>query len=367
MTANLALDADICKIKLYKLYLNCKSILYDIIELIYGSGNDFDLITILGIQYDKLCINDSTVVNEIQYFSYREKFPVLLSNGLNNDIGWGCMIRTGQMMLCETFKHLKGAIRTPRSGATINSLFCDDPSADFSIHKILEIGLKNNMVAGKFVSPTSLVMTLKDTVSASAYTNTTLEIVHARDGTIYRDEIMKIFTSQKKCLLLVPIMLGETTINQKYCMTVLRYLDHPTTMGIIGGIGQQSLYLIGTGNGEVIYLDPHMVKNAYIDPQQDNDERRKIGKTKVYNLNPSMIMCFMFDSYCQFEDWEEDVTRYNNNIEKSESVLRNGDSGHDGYNNDDKMYRQIFSITDSEKTYEYSGKEMKMEDGWIFA
>lgn len=40
------------------------------------------------------------------WFSYRNRFPVLPNSTLSSDMGWGCMIRTGQMMLANAILKL---------------------------------------------------------------------------------------------------------------------------------------------------------------------------------------------------------------------------------------------------------------------
>lgn len=47
-------------------------------------------------------------VRKVAYFTYRKKLPRPLSNGSDHDAGWGCMIRTGQMMLCQALRRLYG-------------------------------------------------------------------------------------------------------------------------------------------------------------------------------------------------------------------------------------------------------------------
>lgn len=65
--------------------------------------------------------------------------------GFTNDTGWGCMIRSGQSLLANTLAMLELG-RGWRRGEEqdrekqLLSLFADDPSAPFSIHRFVEHG-----------------------------------------------------------------------------------------------------------------------------------------------------------------------------------------------------------------------------------
>lgn len=67
------------------------------------------------------------------------------SGGFTSDTGWGCMIRSGQSLLANTLAILKLG-RDWRTGQStdeekqILSLFADDPSAPFSLHRFVKHG-----------------------------------------------------------------------------------------------------------------------------------------------------------------------------------------------------------------------------------
>ena len=152
-----------------------------------------DNIYLLGKKYnpDVKWIGENT--KNISFFSYRKNIPKKLSNGLDNDVGWGCMIRTGQMMLCQTLKQ----VFPENEHNKIISLFFDSPESDFSIHKISDCGANHHVPVGTWFGSTSLGNTLKELVSKS-YISSTMEIIMARDGVIYNNEIVDLLNQNKK-------------------------------------------------------------------------------------------------------------------------------------------------------------------------
>lgn len=64
--------------------------------------------------------------------------------GFTTDAGWGCMIRSGQTLLANTLATLQLGREWRRKQSTderdLLSLFADDPSAPFSIHRFVEHG-----------------------------------------------------------------------------------------------------------------------------------------------------------------------------------------------------------------------------------
>ena len=96
----------------------------------------------------------------IMWFSYRSNFPMIPNSLYNSDTGWGCMLRSLQMVMAHAFqRHYSSSEWNVRTGAggvgggelqdpeycqatrhQIIEFFADDPSAPYSIHKLVELG-----------------------------------------------------------------------------------------------------------------------------------------------------------------------------------------------------------------------------------
>ena len=112
--------------------------------------------------------------------TYRHNFTNFGNNGYTSDIGWGCMIRSGQMILAEvllrdklgrSWRLNKDKYKKHYSIAHKNILyyFLDIPRNDcyFSIHKIIHIGLKYNKKPGDWYGPETISNVLKDLINSN--------------------------------------------------------------------------------------------------------------------------------------------------------------------------------------------------------
>jgi cysteine protease ATG4 len=115
---------------------------------------------ILGRQYRKKKDIEAAISN-IVWLTYREHISGKL---VQSDVGWGCMIRVGQMLLAETFRrHLKYNEQQNRQQLlNILSAFIDDDEGlehvgNYSIQKIAKEAMEEyKMHVGQWHSPSSI-------------------------------------------------------------------------------------------------------------------------------------------------------------------------------------------------------------------
>ena len=154
--------------------------------------------------------------------SYRRGFPVLEGTHTTSDNGWGCMLRSGQMLLAQTLvRHCLGTAwlrgrpaAAQRDGSTsetgdaadlvaaqpaafqatlrrIAGLFVDHPQCPFSVHSIAARGAAHGVRVGAWFAPTPVCLALRDLVARTAPAG--LACVVARDATVRLDEVRGAF------------------------------------------------------------------------------------------------------------------------------------------------------------------------------
>jgi cysteine protease ATG4 len=242
-------------------------------------------------------------VKHIHYFSYRNRIPTPLASGQDHDAGWGCMIRTGQMMLCEA---LRRALPND-TVANVSAMFCDLPDAPFGLHKMTKVGAENHIKVGHWFNPTCLGYTLKKLVRECPETTNFLSVVMARDGAVRREEITDAMILGRHALVVIPVMLGIDKIAAGYAAATAKIFELPTTMGIVGGKPKMSLYFVGAQGQHVFYLDPHTVQPAYVSPATLFNAAGARGTAQISDLDPCMLLCFLLQSPKDLENWERDL------------------------------------------------------------
>ncbi|XP_042247856.1 cysteine protease ATG4D-like [Thunnus maccoyii] len=255
----------------------------------------------------------------LMWLTYRRGFPQLGSCSLTTDSGWGCVLRTGQMLLAQgLLLHLMpqgwtwsvshhvvkddmdlpeirptagaehghnlkegprkrgrklslGSLLDRRMESThrrVVSWFADHPTAPFGIHQLVELGKSSGKKAGDWYGPSIVAHILRKAVAASVDLPN-LAVYVAQDCTIYIEDVKRLCeqplpgssaaTSQpwKSIILLVPVRLGGHDLNPAYIACVKKLLKLQCCIGIIGGKPKHSLFFVGFQDDHLLYLDPH--------------------------------------------------------------------------------------------------------------
>ncbi|KAI9243474.1 hypothetical protein BY458DRAFT_448260 [Sporodiniella umbellata] len=105
------------------------------------------------------------------WMTYRHNFPPIRPSNLKTDIGWGCMLRSGQSLLANTLTiHFLGRgkrqTQSQRSRKEYNKIvhwFLDElsPRAPFSIHRIALLGKQLGKNIGEWFGPSTISLVLQ--------------------------------------------------------------------------------------------------------------------------------------------------------------------------------------------------------------
>lgn len=214
------------------------------------------------------------------WFSYRFGFEL---EGFVSDVGWGCMHRTGQMLLAKCLQMLG------HSDKEIIPLFYDNLTQQYSIQQIVRMAGKYSKGPGEWLNPTTLALVLQDLVSH-------FKVVVATNSCLATSQI-----SDYPILILLPLRLGIESLNQKYFSLICDFIDHPNSVGIVGGKQNSSLYFTRRKDSTFYYLDPHT--NQDIATENDFSSYYTHELTMPVELiDPSILVGFLCFSLEQSQE-----------------------------------------------------------------
>nr|XP_028589068.1 cysteine protease ATG4C isoform X1 [Podarcis muralis]XP_028589069.1 cysteine protease ATG4C isoform X1 [Podarcis muralis] len=185
------------------------------------------------------------------WLTYREEFPQIKGSALTTDCGWGCTLRTGQMLLAQglilhflgrdwtwpdafviensdseswtshTVKKLTASLEASRTGEKefrnqsshhkqapggnwgnrerrdehfhrkIISWFGDSPLANFGLHRLTEYGNKSGKIAGDWYGPAVVAHLLRKAVEESRDPELQgITVYVAQDCTVYKSDVI---------------------------------------------------------------------------------------------------------------------------------------------------------------------------------
>ncbi|KAI0231315.1 Cysteine protease ATG4D [Lamellibrachia satsuma] len=280
------------------------------------------------------------------WFTYRKNFPVLRGTQLTSDVGWGCMIRTGQMLLAQgLLMHFLGRDwhwyqqqKKHEVGyhPQIIRFFGDQliECCPFSIHRLVRIGLDLGKQPGEWYGPSSMAHIFRDAMEMASESNPMLGqicLYVAQDCTVYKQDVIDLCTRMshpsrpssahggsvssddlggtsehwKAVIILIPVRLGGTELNPIYIACLQCMLAYDMCLGIMGGKPKHSLYFIGSQDNDLVYLDPHFCQDT-VDMRQATFPIHSFHCTSPHKmsaakLDPSCTIGFYCKTQADFE------------------------------------------------------------------
>lgn len=273
-----------------------------------------------------LCFN--AILNDLRsrvWITYRKNFPPIRDftgiSAFTSDSGWGCMIRTTQMLMANalvlhTLTRAWMLRKDKRQGVNYKQTlryFVDLPNSRciLSIHNMMKNGMCFKKPAGVWFTPSETLHMATEALNSSSL-KSVVSLV-ARDGIVYLDEVRRVCSRGnwwRSLILLIPLRLGLDNLLPSYAPALLKCLELPWSLGFVGGKPNRSLYFVGKHGNRVLFLDPHVTREAVtletdfgeINPDYHCD---KVNSLQLSELDPSIGLGFYIRDEKSFEKfWE---------------------------------------------------------------
>ncbi|XP_076866371.1 autophagy related 4D, cysteine peptidase b isoform X2 [Brachyhypopomus gauderio] len=295
------------------------------------------------------------VFSSLLWLTYRKGFVPLGGSSMTTDCGWGCMLRTAQMLLAQGLRlHLLpggwtwtsvhqqtkddlditslqqpahtlpsgasrevgGAQRRRSEGALLDgggasnecahrrlvACFGDTPTAPFGLHRLVELSRESGRRPGDWYGPSVAAHLLRKAVEASEVRDVAVYV--AQDCTVYVGDVERLCdgpqplssTRGRSIIILVPVRLGGHVLNLDYVECVKKLLQLHYCIGIMGGKPKHSLYFVGFQDDYLLYLDPHVCQSV-VDVSRDDFPLesfhcRTVNKMLFQRMDPSCTLGF---------------------------------------------------------------------------
>lgn len=274
------------------------------------------------------------------------------NDNFTTDVGWGCMIRTSQALLANTYQRLILGRDFEYDSNHPNEIewrlidqFADESAAPFSLHNFIRVAneLPLQVKPGQWFGPNAASLSIQRLCDYTNGLDITLDessqlklprlkVLISETSDLYADKIEDLLglgsKSLSKVLILLPIRLGIDKTNHFYFKSIFGLLSTPQSVGIAGGRPSSSLYFIGYDKDELLYLDPHypqqsMPINQRQQPKQQQNNQEQVYKTyhsvsfqrlNINELDPSMMIGILINDFADFESFKSSCIKHDNKI-----------------------------------------------------
>ncbi|CAR21709.1 cysteine protease ATG4 [Lachancea thermotolerans CBS 6340] len=230
-----------------------------------------------------------------------------------SDIGWGCMIRTGQALLGNALARL----RSPPEEKQLIGWFEDRSSAPFSLHNFVREGnALSRKPPGEWFGPSATSRSIQSLVHAFPQCGLNHCIISTDSGDVYEEDVGPILEREPQAtiLLLLGVKLGLNNVNSRYWPDVKHILGSSFSVGIAGGRPSSSLYFFGYQGDYLFYLDPHTSQLDLASCATDNEKYESVhsarfNKVHFSELDPSMLIGVLIQGLDDWDAWKSYIDR----------------------------------------------------------
>jgi cysteine protease ATG4 len=260
----------------------------------------------------------SIILSKNLLFSSAASFGNLMdSNNFTSDVGWGCMIRTSQSLLANTYLRLMAS----DNDNTIIDMFQDNDSCPYSLHKFVSVAgeLPLKVQPGEWFGPNAASLSISRLCQANSNNNSTplpnIDVLVSDSGDLYDDMVLEKFGHDiSGVLVLLPVRLGIDQINSYYYKSLLHFLSLKQSVGIAGGKPSSSYYFVGYQDQDLFYLNPHFSQNYSDTPNYESYHTKNYQKLPLTNLDPSMMIGVLITSPEDYADFKNLCVENGNKI-----------------------------------------------------
>ena len=217
---------------------------------------------------------------------------------INNDVGWGCAIRSYQMMLSYVLNKIKD------KNEILSLLYKYDGylSLPVFIKELNNKSYKEGKYLGSYLISNIYSNLLKKNKIIDVFIteNNIIDIEH--------------LNFNKFTLLTFSIRFGITSIG-KHKNYILNCFNCKQFGGFIGGVGVSSYYFFAKDDKEnLYYIDPHKI----LEYNTEHNDIKNINKFLVKNyscininkINPSITFSFYYNNYNEFLELKKFLEKY---------------------------------------------------------
>lgn len=219
------------------------------------------------------------------WVTYRRRISSHLVPSLRSDAGWGCTLRSMQMLFAAAYLRAGGS----REGAASLIIDSDDACAAFSLNRLVAASGKTGTWFGPHEAASWMLRggssSCAAPADASSCAQPALGILLCCDAMVSRAEIAAVARSTsmqaaaaalaarskvpdisapwQPTLALLPLRLGlASAVDSRYVPLLCALMRLPSFAGAVGGTPRHSLFFVGEDRGTFLFLDPHTTQDA---------------------------------------------------------------------------------------------------------
>lgn len=314
---------------------------------------------ILGKKYDGKYEDIQNAIKACLWFTYRKGFPAIGGTGPTSDAGWGCMLRSGQMILGQALirRHLGRDWTWNAQDKNITYMmvlksFLDKKDSFYSIHQIAQMGVSEGKAIGSWFGPNTVSQVLRKLAQFDEWSKIAIHV--AMDNTVIINDMRVLCKSQsnspvtesesnvannldtelattvrhrrhnqtgcnvistteeplwRPLVLFIPLRLGLSTMNMIYETALKKCFSIRQSIGCIGGKPNHASYFIGCYGSKLLYLDPHVTQNTVF-PERFSDIPDETFhccispplSMNITAIDPSLALGFYCDTEIEFDE-----------------------------------------------------------------